>query len=174
MLEEVTQDDLLELIAEAIRELYVYIGRGDEEIEDKFIYEEPDPEPEPEPDEDGQTDADSGDDTTDTGDHDDTTDADDEGGEESEQDSEEPEPDPAPIEFADRLSPDEQLWVILTAALAFFKKTQSQYDGLVSYSTDAMAVTHGDAPFKNLQTKIDGIKGERDVVWWRMVRYNML
>ena len=38
--EDYTQDDLREDIAEAIRDLYIHIGRGEEEIESKFIYDE--------------------------------------------------------------------------------------------------------------------------------------
>lgn len=56
----------------------------------------------------------------------------------------------------------------------FFKLVQTNYNGLVSYTTDAMSVTHGDKPFQNLKDTIDGLKAERDVVWWRMVEYNLL
>lgn len=188
-------DDLCDMIAEAIRELYVHVGKGEDDIEEKFIYEnaeEDDPAKEDggeAPAEDGNgatTDPDNaeGDPETDTEDVEQNTDPDVPEGPTNQSKSDEPaeqndeanaeEDDPVPIAFEDVLRPDEQLWVVLTAALAFFQKVQSQYDGLTSYTTDAMAVTHGDAPFKNLQTKIDGLKGERDVVWWRMVRYNML
>ena len=69
------------MIAEAIRELYVHVGKGTSEIDDKFIYDD---------------------------------------------DQEES---PIPISFADKLLPDEELWVVLTAVLDFYKKVQSQYDG---------------------------------------------
>ena len=145
-----TRDDLCRMIAEAIRYLYVLCGKGEQDIEDLFVYEE----------------AEESDENTD------------EPGEEMEEQDAETEDaeetDPVPLFFQEALKPDEQLYVIMTAELDFYKKVQSQYDGMTSYTTDAMAVTHGDAPFKNLQSKIDGAKKERDVVWWRMVRYNLL
>lgn len=142
-LETVTRDDLCRMIAEAIRYLYILVGKGEQDVESRFVYEEA-----TEPAEEETTD------------------------ETSEEEEEETEP--VPLFFTDDLKPDEQLYVIMTAELDFYKKVQSQYDGMTSYTTDAMAVTHGDAPFKNLQSKIDGAKKERDVVWWRMIRYNLL
>ena len=142
-LETVTRDDLCRMIAEAIRYLYILVGKGEQDVESRFVYEEV-----TEPAEEETTD------------------------EASEEEEEETEP--VPLFFTDDLKPDEQLYVIMTAELDFYKKVQSQYDGMTSYTTDAMAVTHGDAPFKNLQAKIDGAKKERDVVWWRMIRYNLL
>lgn len=142
-LETVTRDDLCRMIAEAIRYLYILVGKGEQDVESRFVYEEV-----TEPAEEETTD------------------------ETSEEEEEETEP--VPLFFTDDLKPDEQLYVIMTAELDFYKKVQSQYDGMTSYTTDAMAVTHGDAPFKNLQAKIDGAKKERDVVWWRMIRYNLL
>lgn len=40
--ETYTQDDLQEDIEEAIRELYVHIGRGDEDIDSLFTYNDAD------------------------------------------------------------------------------------------------------------------------------------
>lgn len=150
-LETVTRDDLCRMIAEAIRYLYILVGKGEQDVESRFVYEEA-----TKPAEEETTPA-TTDDTSET-----TTEEEDE------------ETEPVPLFFTDDLKPDEQLYVIMTAELDFYKKVQSQYDGMTSYTTDAMAVTHGDAPFKNLQAKIDGAKKERDVVWWRMIRYNLL
>lgn len=149
-LETVTRDDLCRMIAEAIRYLYILVGKGEQDVESRFVYEEASEQTEEDPE---QTTDESSETTTE------------EEGEETE---------PVPLFFTDDLKPDEQLYVIMTAELDFYKKVQSQYDGMTSYTTDAMAVTHGDAPFKNLQAKIDGAKKERDVVWWRMIRYNLL
>ena len=131
----------------------------------------------PPADDDGETTPADGDGETTPSDGDDEgAPAEDGGDTSSEDEGEEPaeEEDPIPLFFTDQLKPDEELWVIMTAAINFYKKVQSQYDGMTSYTTDAMAVTHGDAPFKNLQDKITAEKGERDVVWWRMIRYNLL
>jgi hypothetical protein len=192
------------MIAEAIRDLYIYIDRGEEEIEDKFYTELPPEEEETEEEESSTEPAETEPQNTDepapqTTDEPETqntepttdeptnttteptpvpesldvteplTDVDEEEEEDPDIDL-----DLAPLYFEDDLKTDEKKWVILTAAIDFFRKVQSQYDGLTSYTTDAMAVTHGDAPFKNLGAKIDDLKGERDVVWWRMVRHNML
>ena len=148
-LETVTRDDLCRMIAEAIRYLYILVGKGEQDVESRFVYEEASEQTEEDPE---QTTDESSETTT----------------------EEEEETEPVPLFFTDDLKPDEQLYVIMTAELDFYKKVQSQYDGMTSYTTDAMAVTHGDAPFKNLQAKIDGAKKERDVVWWRMIRYNLL
>ena len=161
-LETVSIDDLNEMLAEAIRELYVHIGNGEDEIEDKFIYEG-DGEDSGEDGDEAQADqpvAPSGGETQ-------------EDGEEAE-DTEEPEPEPTPMWFEDDLRPDEKLWVILTAVLGFYRKVQSQYDGLTSYTTDAMAVTHGDKPFANLQQKIVDAEANRDKIWYKMIRFHHL
>lgn len=69
---------------------------------------------------------------------------------------------------------DEREYVILNAELAFYKKVQSSVDELTSYTTDAMAVTHGDKPFANLQQKIEGVENLINQVWYKMIRYHLL
>ena len=46
---------------------------------------------------------------------------------------------------------DEQEYVLVTAEISFYKKVQTSVSDLVSYTTDAMSVSHGDKPFANLQ-----------------------
>lgn len=77
-------------------------------------------------------------------------------------------------EFDDTLAQDEIEWVLLECQIEFYKTCQSNVDDLTSYTTDAMAVTHGDKPYKNLGETIDRLKGEQDVIWTRMVRFNQL
>lgn len=47
-------------------------------------------------------------------------------------------------------------------------------DDSVSYTTDAMSVTHGDKPYEHIGATIDRLQKELDVIWSRMVRYNQL
>lgn len=58
------------------------------------------------------------------------------------------------ITFSDTLPLDEQEYVLVTAEIQFYRKVQASVDDLTSYTTDAMAVTHGDKPFANLQQRI--------------------
>lgn len=61
-----------------------------------------------------------------------------------------------------------------TAEISFYRKAQSDVDQLTSYSTDAMAVTHGDKPFANLQKKIEDTTREQDRIWYKMPRFHHL
>ncbi len=78
------------------------------------------------------------------------------------------------ISFSVDLPLDEREYVILCAELGFYKKVQSSVDDLTSYTTDAMAVSHGDKPFANLQQKIDGVENRLNQVWYKMIRYHLL
>lgn len=77
-------------------------------------------------------------------------------------------------EFSADLALDEQNYVLCDAAIEFYKKVQSTVDTLTSYTTDAMAVTHGDKPFANLQQKIDDLSTEKNRIWYKMVRFHHL
>lgn len=78
------------------------------------------------------------------------------------------------VTFADTLSIDEEEWVLLEAQIDFYKWVQSSYDDLVSYSTDAIAVTHGDKPYQRVGETIDRLEGERNRIWYTMTRFNQL
>ena len=78
------------------------------------------------------------------------------------------------VQFADNLEIDEIEWILLDAQIEFYKSVQSNVDDLTGYTTDAMAVTHSDRPYKNIGESINRLKGEQDVVWSRMVRFNQL
>lgn len=119
--EEVTQDDLTDLIADAIRYLYVITGRALMFSEDMF--------------------------TVDDGMY---------------------------TSFSETLELDEKLYVLATAEIAFLRRVQSSVDDLTSYSTDAMAVTHGDKPFANLQQKITDAEANREKIWYKMIRFHLL
>lgn len=119
--EEVTQDDLTDLIADAIRYLYVITGRALMFSEDMF--------------------------TVDDGMY---------------------------TSFSETLELDEKLYVLATAEIALLRRIQNGVDDLTSYSTDAMAVTHGDKPFANLQQKITDAEANREKIWYKMIRFHLL
>lgn len=77
------------------------------------------------------------------------------------------------VSFAQDLPLDEQQYVLISAQIAFYQKSQSNVDTLTSYSTDAMSVTHGDKPFANLQQMIEDLESQRNRVWHKMQRYHL-
>ena len=119
--EEVNNEDLICLVCDAIRKLYVISGRALTFSEDMFIYDE----------------------------H-------------------------FEIMFSGDLQLDETEWVLLECQIEFYKTCQSNVDNLTSYTTDAMALTHGDKPYKNLGETINRLKEEQNTIWYRMVRFNQL
>lgn len=76
--------------------------------------------------------------------------------------------------FSDDLPLDERKWVLKKAEIEFYRWVQSDVDQDTSYTTDAMAVTHGDAPWKNLDSMIDKRRHELNRIWYSMTRYNQL
>lgn len=136
--EEMDSSDLIDILEDAIRMLYVISGRTFQFSEDKFtdhMTVEIPPE--------------------------------EEGGEPTYEIIE-------GVFFEDDLELDEQEWVLLEGEIAFYNLALSNVDDLTSYTTDAMAVTHGDKPYKNIKQTVDDRKAKQDVVWTRMVRFNQL
>lgn len=131
-------DDLVEILEDAIRMLYVISGRtflfSDNKFKDVMRVEIPPEE---------------------------------EGGEPTYQEIE-------GVFFEDDLELDEQEWILLEGEISFYNLALSNVDDLQSYTTDAMAVTHGDKPYKNIKQTIDDRKAKQDIVWTRMVRFNQL
>lgn len=78
------------------------------------------------------------------------------------------------VSFEEDLSLAESEWVLLKAQVEFYKWVQASVDDQVSYTTDAMSVTHGDKPYEHIGSTIDRLEAEMNVVWTRMVRYNQL
>jgi hypothetical protein len=134
--EEMTSADLIDILCDAIRMLYVISGRTFQYSDDMFT----------------------------------TTNPEDVG--ENEDDSEEEKDDG--MFFADTLELDEQEWVLLEGEIAFYNMALSNVDDLQSYTTDAMAVTHGDKPYKNIKATVEDRQMKQAVVWTRMVRFNQL
>lgn len=76
--------------------------------------------------------------------------------------------------FSDTLQLDEEEYVILTAEISFYKKVQTGVSDQVSYTTDAMSVSHGDKPFANLQQKLIDLESQRRIIWYKMTRFHIL
>lgn len=147
--EQLTSTDLIDILCDAIRMLYVISGRTFQFSEDMFTdtmtieVEDEGPETSDE--------TDDGDDTP----HTHTEEIDGEF-------------------FTADLELDEQEWVLLEGEISFYNMALSNVDDLQSYTTDAMAVTHGDKPYKNIKSTIEDRQARQAVVWTRMVRYNQL
>lgn len=127
--EELTSTDLVDMLCDAIRMLYVISGRTFLYSDDKFVEEVYDDE--------GNLIAEG-------------------------------------MFFTDDLELDEQEWILLEGEISFYNLALSNVDDLQSYSTDAMAVTHGDKPYKNIKATIEDRQNKQAVVWTRMVRFNQL
>jgi len=78
------------------------------------------------------------------------------------------------ISFEDDLNADEEQYVLVTAQIDFFAKVQADYSDMVSFTTNALSVTHGDKPFENLQNKLEGLEHERTKIWYKMNRFHHL
>ena len=76
--------------------------------------------------------------------------------------------------FADTLSTDERRWVVLDAEINFYRWVQNSVDDMFSYSTDAMTVSHGDKPYKNIGDTIADRKEKLNRIWYSMIRFNQL
>lgn len=64
--------------------------------------------------------------------------------------------------------------MLLKAQILFYKWVQASVDDNVSYTTDALAVTHGDKPYVHIGATIDRLEGELARVWYSMIRFNQL
>lgn len=69
---------------------------------------------------------------------------------------------------------DEQVYILLCAQIAFFKRVATDVNNIVGYTTDALSVTNADKPYANLKDTIDKLENERRIVYYKMVRYTIL
>lgn len=79
-----------------------------------------------------------------------------------------------PCTFANDMTLAETEWVLLDAQTEFYRFVQASVDDQVSYTTDAMSVTHGDKPYEHIGETIDKLEMKKAIVWTRLVRYNQL
>lgn len=148
--EELDSSDLIDILCDAIRMLYVISGRTFQFSEDMF------------------TDTPVADETEESGEAGETNETE-EGTEEAQE-----EPEEKGLWFTNTLELDEEEWVLLEGEIAFYNMALSNVDDLQSYTTDAMSVTHGDKPYKNIKATVEDRQMKQAVVWTRMVRFNQL
>ena len=144
--EALTSTDLIEIICDAIRMLYVISGRTFQFSEEMFTTTNEASVEETE--------------TEETTEASETT--------ETEEENEDG------LWFTADLELDEQEWILLESEIAFYNMALSNVDDLQSYTTDAMSVTHGDKPYKNIKATVEDRQARQAVVWTRMVRFNQL
>lgn len=74
------------------------------------------------------------------------------------------------VSFSETLHPEEVLYVLKYAELQFYRMVSTHYDEMVSYSTDALTVTHGDKPFQNINTLVEKCEAQLKELWNRQDR----
>ena len=85
--------------------------------------------------------------------------------------AEEDEPVNPTLYFTADLLIDEEEYVLLIAEQAFLKIIQKDVNTMVSYTTDALSVQHGDKPYANLADSIEKLENLRRELLYRMIRY---
>lgn len=78
-----------------------------------------------------------------------------------------------PIKTTSDLSAGEHEYVMLSAEIKFYEKVQSDVSRFVGYTTDALAVTHADKPYANIQNTVDSKKIEKANIFSRLINYIM-
>lgn len=79
-----------------------------------------------------------------------------------------------PIFFNADFELDERMFIIQTALVMFYEKAQTNLSEEKGYTTDAMAVTNAEKPFKNVGEIVEREKKEQTRIWHKMSRYNIL
>lgn len=151
--EPFSRDEYEALIVNAIKRLYVDTGRALIYSNDMFTTN-------PDPDSDAEA-SDDNEPTDEPAPADDDTPAEDE----------ETEPASPALYFTADLHVDEEEYVLLIAEQAFLKIIQKDVNTMVSYTTDALSVQHGDKPYANLADSIEKLENLRRELLYRMIRY---
>ena len=76
--------------------------------------------------------------------------------------------------FSQDLPLDEQDYILVTAEVLFYTEAQTAVDHLVSYTTDAFSLTHGDKPFQNITEMLKDAQRRQREIWYKMTRYHHL
>lgn len=69
---------------------------------------------------------------------------------------------------------DEEEYLLATAEIGFFRMVQTNVNNVFGYSTDAMTITNSDKPYVNLSTTIAELEQKQRMLYYKMVRYNLL
>lgn len=66
---------------------------------------------------------------------------------------------------------DEQEYIILCAKLYFYDMVKASLDQMVSYTTNALSITGGDKPYKNIKETRNELEAERIRTFNKMDRF---
>lgn len=75
--------------------------------------------------------------------------------------------------FNAKLGADEIEYVLLIAQILFYMAVRASVDAMVSYTTDALSVTGGDKPYKNIAKTIEDLEYERRRIYYTMTDYTL-
>lgn len=79
-----------------------------------------------------------------------------------------------PIFYDTILQLDEEEYLLIAAEIEFFRLVQTNVNNVFGYSTDALTVTNADKPYANLSATITELEQKRRILYYKMVRYNLL
>lgn len=82
--------------------------------------------------------------------------------------------DELPVRYDADLMIDEEEYLLATAEVDFFRKVQSDVNNVFGYSTDALTITNADKPYVNLSATIGELEHKRRILYYKMVRFNLL
>lgn len=82
--------------------------------------------------------------------------------------------DTLPLRYDMDLQIDEEEYLLVTAEIGFFRLVQTNVNNVFGYSTDALTITNADKPYSNLATTIGELERKQRMLYYKMVRFNLL
>lgn len=82
--------------------------------------------------------------------------------------------DGVPQEYDYTMPLDEEEYLLAAAEVAFFRLVQTNVNNVFGYSTDALTITNADKPYSNLSATIAELERKQRMLYYKMVRYNLL
>lgn len=79
-----------------------------------------------------------------------------------------------PVSYDIVLQLDEEEYLLVSAEIEFFRLVQTNVNNVFGYSTDALTITNADKPYANLSATISELEQKRRMLYYKMVRYNLL
>lgn len=79
-----------------------------------------------------------------------------------------------PARFNADLVADELEYVLVTAEINFYRRVQTDVNRIIGYATDALTVTNADKPYANLSQTISELTNKQRILYYKMVRFNLL
>lgn len=82
--------------------------------------------------------------------------------------------DGVPVAYDFDIQLDEEEYLLVTAEIGFFRLVQTNVNNVFGYSTDAMTITNSDKPYANLSATIAELTQKQRMLYYKMIRYNLL